>query len=1308
MQSKIFLYLLLLISIVGLQKADAQSGYTLTWTGGSSNWNNSASWIVTPGGVSSFPGNYYNDDAVVINNSITTTITANFPDQISGGGNTATGNSIYSLAIGPGVTVNLVISGIPYLKVTNSISIGAGSTLNIIGPGDITGTSVITLNNGATLTTTGGAQECDIAAASLSASNYTTKNTTVTLGGNLVLSGALTVNQTGTTTLTTNGLTNSITGGVVVNNGGSSTTLGNLTWNGSGTTIVGTSTTGPCTINAGCLFTVGAGNNIKFLDGLNLQGNTPLVATLNNSGNLTFSACSLSGSGLTAAATAITNVNGGTITLTASASSQINIPQNVILSNSGTITANSGSSINLNNATSTFINNASGLVTVIGSGATGANVNLSANPSTLTNNGTMNFTVNSALNLTGANATATSTGTMLFDASTLLLKSNPTSFTNSGISNTLTFQNSSSLKLSGANSVFTNSSPNAYFNSSTITMGSNPDNISNTGNMYLTSTQVNFTAQSEVFANAANLFLVASPFLLTGSSGQFNNTGTVQASGGSNFTLGTNTNTGSSINNNGSSASFLYSGGTILFSGNSTSLNNSGLFQATGGTTFDFTATGSPGGSIINNTGATFNVGTDGSTNTIILEGTGGTNTVTNNGAFNIGPLCTIDMTSTAAKVNNVSGTFTLYSTAAGSATIGTIASGATCTGLFNVQRYITGGSGYRGYRMLTSPVNINSLTVQTAASPGYIALDYLNTGMLTGGPGTGFDVVTTNPLTYFYNETRTENHLAYIAGKNVGVNAITGSSGTPPYSITTYGTTLASTTAGVRVPVGNSYQIYFVGNTSNTTSSPVPNAAMVTAVGYLNQGTIPVNIFNGATSSTTMSYTTGTGAATPGFQQLGNPYASTIFLDNVYADNAGAISPFFWELAEPGNTFVSYNASTHAVSSSSAGAYIVSGQGFFVVANGAGQSFNFKESEKFTKQLVAGGTPPLLLDQRLKSTNSIAAAEALPTGLTGLHLQIAKDTATYTQTGIYFSSSWSDKFNPMEDAVDLDGTAPQVFLSSYSSDNTRLCINQLGDYSKGKRVKLYASATTSGTYTISLADIKNIDALYNVYLRDHKLNDSVNLRSTNAYTFTINTGDTSTYGANRFDLVLEREALPPYQLLTFTGQKVSSGVQLNWVANGTGNYTGFALEKEGANNTFSPIYTVQSSNNNSNYNFVDNNPVVGNNIYRLAQNDVNGNVSYSSLITIGYNSVSSNGYFSVYPNPSKDMINILVNSTTATAANYTADIYNTSGVLMDHRILNTYSWTEDISSYKEGVYIIALKDANGEVLAKSKFIKTK
>jgi len=738
-------------------------------------------------------------------------------------------------------------------------------------------------------------------------------------------------------------------------------------------------------------------------------------------------------------------------------------------------------------------------------------------------------------------------------------------------------------------------------------------------------------------------------------------------------------------------------------------LNNTGTITMSAGSSI------TPGyqGQINNNSGGVFYAGITNSSCTINLSYQSAI--LTNAGTFYLGPTSVLNLTYYANQVTNT-GTFTLQSDASGSATIGNITSGGSpyLKGLYTVERYIPGGVGYRGYRLLTLPVNVNvdPTTTNQTATEGFIDLHSLNGGMLTGGPGTGFSytTATANPLMYLYDESRAQSFATYISGKNVGIYAMTGSS---TYNVTTYGTTAGATKKTAQVPVGNSVQVYFVGpNTATTLGATAPLAATISATGYLNQGTIPVYIFP-STSSKTLSYSPAVNTLPVqglGLNQVGNPYPSTIDLDSLYFDNktgGSAIGPAFWELKEPNNTFVAYMAN-HTTSSTGAEAYIASGQGFYVQAISTSSSLTFYEKEKVNVNIGTSTVPVLILSQRQPVVNSISAAESLPSGLAGLHLQIMQDTSTYTQTGIYFNKSWNDKYSPLEDAIDLDGIAPKVYLSSYSSDGARLCINGLGEYSNGKTVKLYASATSSGTYTISLADIKNIDALYNVYLRDHKLNDSVNLRSTNAYTFTINTGDTSTYGANRFDLVLEREALPPYQLLTFTGQKVSSGVQLNWVANGTGNYTGFALEKEGANNTFSPIYTVQSSNNNSNYNFVDNNPVVGNNIYRLAQNDVNGNVSYSSLITIGYNSVSSNGYFSVYPNPSKDMINILVNSTTSTVANYTADIYNTSGGLMDHRILNTYSWTEDISSYKEGVYIIALKDMNGDVLAKSKFIKTK
>lgn len=748
---------------------------------------------------------------------------------------------------------------------------------------------------------------------------------------------------------------------------------------------------------------------------------------------------------------------------------------------------------------------------------------------------------------------------------------------------------------------------------------------------------------------------------------------------GASINLGSYTlNVGCHIYNNATTGNILYgsSNSTINFNGSLATQYFYGNGTATTSNIANLTLNNSAGG--------TLNI-------------TGGTVSINNSLTITKGNIV-ID--------NAGSGALTLVSSTSGTANVNTIPSPYTITGNVTAQRYLPGGTGYRSYRLITLPVNINSSTSQISTE-AFIDLHSLNGGMLTAGPGTGFSyaTATANPLMYLYDESRAQNFTAYIAGKNMGIYSMTG---TPTYNVTTYGITTGATKKTAQVPVGNSVQAYFVGpNTVANLTATSPLSATTSATGYLNQGTIPIYIYS--TNSSNLSYnpaTNNTPAKGPGLNQVGNPYASTIDLDSLYYDNKGSgtnIGPAFWELKQPNNTFVAYMAN-HTTSSTGAEAYIASGEGFFVQALSTSSSLTFYEKDKVNVNIGTSTTPVLILNQR--TNNNISTAEMLPSGLAGLHLQIAHDTITYTQTGIYFNKAWDDKYSPVKDAIDLDSPSPKIYLSSYSSDGARLCVNGLGDYSQGKTVKLYASATTSGTYTINLADIKNIDTLYNVYLRDHKLNDSVDLRSGKAYTFTINTGDTSTYGANRFDLVLEREALPPYQLLTFTGQKVSNGVQLNWAANNAGNYTGFVLEKEGINNTFSPIYTVQS-NNASNYNYVDNNPVIGNNIYRLAQNDVNGNITYSSLITIGYNNVTSNGYFSIYPNPSKDIINILVNSTTSTVADYTADIYNTSGVLVDHRVLNTYTWIEDISSYKEGVYIIVLKNTNGDVLAKSKFIKT-
>jgi len=664
-------------------------------------------------------------------------------------------------------------------------------------------------------------------------------------------------------------------------------------------------------------------------------------------------------------------------------------------------------------------------------------------------------------------------------------------------------------------------------------------------------------------------------------------------------------------------------------------------------------------------------------------------------------------------------GTFTLFSDATSTATIGQLVN-STFGGNVNVQRYITGGSTYRGYRLFSSPVNVNTYT-NLANSVGYFGLSYLNAGsgsnaVLLAGPGyssSGFNVYNPNPLLYLYDESRTSSNASYVAGKNVGITAITGASGSPAYSVTTLsGTTY---TSGVKIPVGNSFLLYYVGSESSYTinSSRVPDATTVTATGYINQGSVPVTFWN--TASTQIPYHTGTGGKLPGLNQVGNPYPSTISLDQLAADNP-AISPLFWELDEPGGTYISYNTSG-ATSNTRASKYIVSGQGFVIQALGTGETITFQEDQKvaypsgFTTSSTPGALllsiPPSASVNNADNARSYASTPAQITtasALTGLHLQITKDSLTNTQTGIYFGSKNSDAYNPLEDAVDLDGTNPKVYLSSYSTDGSRLSINQLGDYTKNKRVKLFASAIASGQYNLSLADIANVDTNnYNIFLVDKKMNDSLDMARYHSYAFNINITDTTTYGANRFLLAVEhKKAVSSYSLLKFSGEKVTSGVSLFWQTLNAGNHTIFVLQKLAANGTYNSLYTA-SSDSNSNYIYVDQYPATGNNTYRLQQTDLSGNITYSAPVSILYSATSPNGNLTVYPNPAKSMIT--VNLITNIVAN-SADIYNTSGTLIKHETISSNTFTEDVSSYKLGIYIIQLKTPNGDIVGQSKFVK--
>jgi len=284
---------------------------------------------------------------------------------------------------------------------------------------------------------------------------------------------------------------------------------------------------------------------------------------------------------------------------------------------------------------------------------------------------------------------------------------------------------------------------------------------------------------------------------------------------------------------------------------------------------------------------------------------------------------------------------------------------------------------------------------------------------------------------------------------------------------------------------------------------------------------------------------------------------------------------------------------------------------------------------------------------------------------------------------------------------------SPVVYLSSLTSDGTRVGINALSDYAKGKNVQLYVKATTSGAFNLSLMDIANIDtSAYNVYVVDLLKKDSIDIAKSKTYSFSMDPSDSSSFGANRLLLSIQRKPQPAYQLLSFNGAKQNAGISINWKTTNEGNYTNFGLQKLNEGNKFVTIDSLQG-NGSGNYPYFDTNPVTGKNIYRLVQNKIDGTSAYSTALVIPYNMPTIGGMLNVYPNPAQDVITVNFDSLVLPqSSTYNVNIYSSMGALIMQKSVTATSLTQDVSSFKPGTYLVQILNVNGTPVANTKFIK--
>ena len=696
-------------------------------------------------------------------------------------------------------------------------------------------------------------------------------------------------------------------------------------------------------------------------------------------------------------------------------------------------------------------------------------------------------------------------------------------------------------------------------------------------------------------------------------------------------------------------------------------------------------------------------------TDTLMIH-SGATVSLSGPGQLTMAPKSTLQIinvgTGNATKFTiNSSGSLTLLSDNTGSASVGPIPTQGSIVGTVNVQRYVTGGNvAYRGYRLISSPVYAASVNSNSVYS-----INFLTAGSFVTGSGGGFSK-SGNPSLYLYNESFVPSNATFISGNWQGISDM---AQTPAYG---YKTTYSSSTV-YNIPVGNGVLFFFRGVTGTLNpyiTTTVPTAGVLTMSGTLNQGAIAVKDWY-TPASGTLAYS-GTGTSTTasnflvrGFNCVGNPYASTIDLETFgTASSAGIstknISQFIYELNPTSHNFEIYQVGVGpSGSNSNATRYIGSGQGFFVQATGASPTLTFNESAKVSNQ----NTGPSLF---MATKNDFASLNN--NVRQHLSLEMALDSVNTNEMIVSFNNNASAAFNNYEDAPYMIGSG-KVSIASISSDNIALGINTLALPKTSETIALKVSATTDGIYTISRKQLAGIPQLYDIWLMDNYKKDSLDMKHNTTYSFNIYKADTNTFGAKRFSLVIRQNPAYYYRLLTFNATKLTENkhkVQLTWTTENEANYTNFTVERSNdGGKTYQVIGGVPASGAGK-YSLTDMQPLSGTNNYRLMQQDLNNNVSYSNIIPISINNPANNmteGNISVYPNPALNNINLTIASTAFTNSTYQITITNSTGIILRQTTTTQNNWQTNINNFLPGIYLVRVVNTkdNGFV-GNVKFIK--
>ncbi len=223
----------------------------------------------------------------------------------------------------------------------------------------------------------------------------------------------------------------------------------------------------------------------------------------------------------------------------------------------------------------------------------------------------------------------------------------------------------------------------------------------------------------------------------------------------------------------------------------------------------------------------------------------------------------------------------------------------------------------------------------------------------------------------------------------------------------------------------------------------------------------------------------------------------------------------------------------------------------------------------------------------------------------------------------------------------------------------------------------------------------ENIRGGYDAVLIDQYLQNKtqINIGANASYQFSV-TNDPASSLANRFLLVLNQQTVLPVNYIYLKVAQKNGEVHLKWKTSDEKNIASYFIEKSSDGIQFKILGKMDVHNIITDWQFLDAQPYLGYNYYRVIAVGINNEKFYSSIASTHFKEISS---VNIYPNPVKNgLINLVLANKPPGV--YQLRLLNSSGQSVFSKSVTNSGETNrqsySLGKYPRGIYMLELNRA--------------